>query len=256
MRIVVTLSFLAAVWALLPACGGAAIEDVLPACGANTCGRCADGLVAHDTCTSGKWSCSCVPPVDGGQCAAAPTCGPDENQFATEALCRQNSTNACHANSICGSTVWCAKRHTPNDDAVWPPSATTFVATDEGGGFVPSPPPGSACKMGEAHFTYTRSSHVLVWQVCDSNVAPYVVRSSSRALSQQEASNVESAMSALTVTTDTNRCGADKSVLWVSVTTPNGTKKYLDSFYVCNQQGTYVDNIDGVFSVLRKAAGP
>jgi len=62
-------------------------------------------------------------------------------------------------------------------------------------------------------------------------------------------------MVALTVTTGTD-CGADKPILRVQVTTPQGTTEYMDSFYECmGGDNIYVDNIDGVFTVLRQLAG-
>lgn len=250
-----TVFVLAGVWALLPACGGVAVTDVLPACGADTCGKCANGTVNQDSCSaSGKWTCSCVP-VE--QCGAAPTCGLDENQFASAALCAQSGATSCRAQTICGTTIWCGQRR-PGPDVVWPATATGFTADDDGGGFVPSPPPNSSCATGEAHYTYTRATQLLAWRVCDTSGAPYVMRSGSRVLGANERAQVEAAMSELTVAQAMSGCGADKPALSVTVTKASGSTRYLDSFDSCTREsgGPYVDHIDGLFSALRSIASP
>jgi hypothetical protein len=48
--------------------------------------------------------------------------------------------------------------------------------------------------------------------------------------------------------------GADKQTLTLTVTTARKETTYLDDFYSCQKQGIYVQNIDGVLSLVRALA--
>ena len=190
-------------------------------------------------------ACGAVPIL----CDGIPTCNPGDSQVGGQSDCPAGAP--CYSRSVCGTTIWCVGDVHPTPAPVWPATATVLVATDEGGGFVQSPPAGSQCMESEAHFTFTRASRELTWQVCNTATIPYAFKKGSRILSMNDAKSVDLAMSAVTVTTSPNNCGADKSVEWITVTSGSGTQKYLDSFYACEKKGIYVDNIDGVFGVLR-----
>lgn len=178
-----------------------------------------------------------------------PQCDPSDTRLTSQADCPPGS--GCYSREACGSTVWCASG--PAVDPIWPPTATKLVAVNEGGGFVANPPPGSPCAIDGAKFTFTPSTRHLAWELCNSTATPYAIVKGQRTITVGEAGTIDAAMSKLVIV-NTNTCGADKPSLWVSVTTPSATAKYLDSFYACNKQGSYVDEIDGVFSVLRPLA--
>jgi hypothetical protein len=134
---------------------------------------------------------------------------------------------------------------------IWPANATKVVAVNQGGGFGAQGPAGAACRFqGEGSYTVTVADKQLVWKVCQAFVAPtYTYREGTRTLDDGEFDRVLAALGKVQLTTRTS-CGADKASLSLRVTTPAGEKEYLDSFYLCAKQGIYVDEIDGVFSVL------
>lgn len=261
-------------------------------CGANACGACQDGFVNRDTCSGGSWKCSCVP-REGGvrQCTAAPACAPGDQEIEVGAVCPPRAT--CYAQTTCGATIQCASmpdqcKAIPVCDlgdeevgppacatgggcyqraacgisilcsraSVWPTDAIKLVATDDGGGFVPTPPPGSACKDGEAQFTFTVANGMVSFKTCNTNVTPYAFKTGTLVLSPTDAQAVKAAAAGLKVATKTS-CGNDKSQLTVDVTAASsGTKKYYDSFYSCLGQGVYVDGMDALFGKLRSLTNP
>ncbi|MBK6691451.1 MAG: hypothetical protein IPG50_04510 [Myxococcales bacterium] len=182
-------------------------------------------------------------------CAAYPSCKPGDVQVTGPITCPSVTPNCNYTQSMCGATIWC---HVQSSPPVWPSNASKLVAVNEGGGFVPTPPPGSKCKLGETRFTFNRATRVLDWQICDSNVTPYAMKSGLRTLSTVEAADVDATLSGVSIYTGTS-CGADKPLMWMEVSSPGqGTKKFYDSFYSCNGLGTYVDNIDDVFAKLQE----
>jgi hypothetical protein len=80
------------------------------------------------------------------------------------------------------------------------------------------------------------------------------VRSGSKALSSDNLAALRTSLGALVV--DASGCGADKPMLVLDVSTATTTVRYKDSFYACGHEDgvTYVDHIDGVFSLLGQLA--
>lgn len=144
-----------------------------------------------------------------------------------------------------------------SDDGIWPASATNLAADTPGGGFAPSPPPGSACATGEAHYTLDRKTHVMTSDRCApgaTSTDPYQRIKNTRTLDATQEATIDKAMNGLVVSHST-ACGADKPDYYVTVTTPKGATSYYDSFYICNGGGKiYVDNIDDVFAAFQALA--
>ncbi len=140
---------------------------------------------------------------------------------------------------------------------VWPSDATTLVAQDHGGGFTPPPPAGSSCGFGAAKYTLNVASKKVSWEVCvfiDWNT-PMSKKTGTTSLSAAQLDKINKAMDDVEVTHE-DICGADKPMLTLSVSsTSQGTKTYKDSFYSCQKDGTYVTNIDGVFTAFREVTG-
>jgi hypothetical protein len=150
---------------------------------------------------------------------------------------------------------------TPDADVgtpIWPSNAQTLVADSPGGGFTPTPPPGSNCAYGKLHFTLTVATGAFSFERCVPGATfsdPLTLVTGSRTLTPAEAATIDAAMNALTPPKNTTNCGADKPSYTVTVTTPASAATYYDSFYVCNGGGrTYLDNIDGVFSAFETLA--
>ncbi|HEY1532395.1 MAG TPA: hypothetical protein VGF76_00200, partial [Polyangiaceae bacterium] len=70
-----------------------------------------------------------------------------------------------------------------------------------------------------------------------------------------EFQSVITAVKGVSISTRTD-CGADKPTEKLQISTPDGTKEYLDDFYACTKQGVYVSNIDAVSVVLYNLAFP
>lgn len=142
----------------------------------------------------------------------------------------------------------------PAPAAVWPADATKLVAENRGGGFGLRSPPGSACERGAALYTLAVATRVLQYKVCvEMRPMPSVWGEGMKVLSESDYAQVDAAMKKVVVTTRM-ACGADKPTVLLKVTSPAGELEYLDSFYVCNKQGTYVDNIDEPLRVLASLA--
>lgn len=141
--------------------------------------------------------------------------------------------------------------------AIWTSDATEAVVEDDGGGFVGSPPAGSACGYGVASYTFTVADGKLAWHVCNTTPAtqgaPFTFVDGSRILNAGEVDMLVTALRAVVPSTSTI-CGADKSERLLTITRPSGTDVYLDDFYVCQHRGVYVSGIDGVFSVAHSLA--
>jgi hypothetical protein len=137
-------------------------------------------------------------------------------------------------------------------DSIWPASATKLVASVSGG-FMAPPPAGSTCQLSQQKYTLDVASKTLAWEVCERTAAgPYAMTKGSKVIGAADYAAVDAAMDALTISKG-DICGADKPYEKLEVTTPAGTKTYIDSFYSCQGNGTYVDNIGGVFAALRDA---
>jgi hypothetical protein len=157
--------------------------------------------------------------------------------------CGDNASNACAYK--CGMPV---------PQPVWPSSATKLVAQSSSG-FAPPPPPGSNCQIGRQKFTLDVGTRQLAWETCEraSAGAPLLMVSGAKKITTADLAAINAAMNAVTITT-ADICGADKPMMHLEVTTPAGAITYTDSFYSCQGNGPYVDNIGGAFGALRDAA--
>lgn len=131
-----------------------------------------------------------------------------------------------------------------------------IILEDHGGGFGPSPPPGSDC-TGGAKYSLTVSTRALSWEVCEMGQypQPWKLLKAQRTLTTTELASLATAMRQVVVSGATNTCGADKPLLTVTVVTPKYGQEYTDSIYQCQGQGKiYVDGIDGAFSAVSALA--
>ena len=138
--------------------------------------------------------------------------------------------------------------------AIWPADATKLVAKLSGG-FMPPPPAGSTCSNGQ-EYSLTLATRKLSWANCDFNGSlPRHMKTGVVTLTNAELAKIHAAMNAVEIATS-DSCGADKPFETLTVSSPAGDKKYVDSFYRCNRgDNVYIDNIGGVFGALRDAAG-
>lgn len=131
---------------------------------------------------------------------------------------------------------------------------TGLVAKDEGGGFVPQPPPGSECPMGMELHDVDLKTRAVHEEYCDSVIPnqPYKLKKLDRTLTDQEFADLESALKVARVVSPQN-CGADKSLVQLTVRTGTSqTVTYTDSFYSCQGKGPYADGLDGVLAAFLK----
>ena len=135
-------------------------------------------------------------------------------------------------------------RTTGTDTAIWPSNATQMVIRNAGGGFVGPAPTGSECQSGEASFTLTVATRNLAWEKCQTSAGdPYTLVKGERTFKNAQVDGLNTALQGVALSTETG-CGADKSSLSLTVTTPTGEHEYLDDFYACNKTGTYVSGLD------------
>ncbi len=121
-----------------------------------------------------------------------------------------------------------------DEQSIFTSDVKVLVAENEGGGFAPPAPPGSECIIGAAKYTLTVASRQFDWKQCrSSGLDPYKLAQGSRLLDATEFKNLSQALSNLKVV-KADGCGADKPVLTMTITTSQGTQKYMDSFYGCN----------------------
>lgn len=160
----------------------------------------------------------------------------------------------CTAQNACkwSCTPW------PPVNTIWPADASTLVVKTNGGGFTPPPAPGSTCAMGAQKYTLNVATRKLDWTFCDFTdwQTPMHNKTGSRTLTVAELGQVNDAMNNVVLAQE-DICGADKPMLEFTVSSASqGTKTFRDSFYSCmGGSHTYVDNIDGVFSVMRDLSG-
>ena len=136
---------------------------------------------------------------------------------------------------------------------IWPADAISLHATSSSG-FVPQPPEGSDCSAGAAEYELNIASGKLEWTLCivDDWETPWLQSSGSRILTTAELETIDEVMNGLSIY-EGDMCGADKGMLTVQVATPEGISTYHDNFYSCHgDDKVYVENIDSVFSALRK----
>ena len=145
----------------------------------------------------------------------------------------------------------------PMNTSPWPLNATELIAIDSGGGFQPPAPAGSQCQpSGAMTYQLAVAGPLLTWDGCasatDGDGGNQLVHGE-RDVNQSEYDTVTNALAQLRLSTATD-CGADKSEEKLQILTPDGEQDYFDSFYACENEGAYVDNIDGVFAALRALA--
>jgi hypothetical protein len=137
---------------------------------------------------------------------------------------------------------------------IWPSNAQALIADSPGGGFTPTPPPGSSCAYGKQRYTLQVATGAFSFERCVPGATfsdPLTLVTGARTLTPAEIATIDAAMNALTPPKDVSTCGADKPTYKVTVTTPVSATNYFDSFYACTGGGKlYVDNIDGVFSAF------
>jgi hypothetical protein len=121
--------------------------------------------------------------------------------------------------------------------SVYTAAVTKIVLADQGGGFVGPPPrPGAPCITGAGRFTVGIEDHTLDWEVCTWRAAgDYAKDIGMRTLSGAEWSALEPKLAGLTVGKG-GACGADKSIVELTVTTAAGDLTYGDSFYGCTAE--------------------
>ncbi len=201
-----------------------------------------DKLSFSRTANGATWSQSLSKEIS--YCAAATDC---DGQGLIHPMCLGGWT--------CSTANTCAFKCgvLPVDTSLWPASATKLVAESPGGGFTPPPPPGSTCAIGKQKYTLDRATKVMTSEICGLSGGKLTVKTATATITSSELGQITKAMNKVTIAT-WDMCGADKPLLSITVTTPDGDKKYTDSFYRC-QGGdrTYVDNIDGVFRAMRDA---
>jgi hypothetical protein len=134
---------------------------------------------------------------------------------------------------------------------VWSSAATGFVA-ERGWGY--GPPPPAQCSYSD-RYTFTTADRQLTWSRCwFDGAGGATLGQGHRILTDSEWQSVLSALEQVVLTVHPNACGADKSEESLVVSTPAGETKYLDFFYACQKRGTYVDELDGVFTALEPLA--
>jgi hypothetical protein len=139
----------------------------------------------------------------------------------------------------------------PTDDIV-PATAKKIVAQSSGGGFTPPPPPGSTCAIGAQKYDLDLTTRKVAYETCKfvDWSTPLTKQTGSKTLTVAQVASIVAAGNAMEITTE-DICGADKPMLTVTV----DQKVYKDSFYACMGNGTYVDNIGGVFQAFQAAVG-
>lgn len=143
---------------------------------------------------------------------------------------------------------------TTTGDSVWSSCVTVLTADDEGGGFVPTPPPGSTCASGAAHYEYDVDAAAIHWSRCRQGATakdPYTTVSGVYGVSASDAKAIASAAANVRVSS-LQSCGADKPLLTLSVTTPAGEQTYEDEFYACNTNKVAVSNLDELLATFDK----
>lgn len=138
---------------------------------------------------------------------------------------------------------------------IWAENATKLTAQSSGGGFAPPPPPGSSCARGAQKYTLDIASRELSYERCEASAAgPFAKKTGTKTLSAKDARSIVDVARAASIVTDRDICGADKPMVSVSLVTPSGTKRYLDSFYACRKGSTpYADGLDAILHAMADA---
>ncbi len=172
----------------------------------------------------------------------------------------------CMGGWVCGGGInnqssnqcgWKCGVFPPPSNDIYPADATNLVAQTSGGGFTPPPPAGSTCALGAAKYSLDVATRKVTYETCKfvDWQTPLTKQSGTKVLTTAQLAAITTAAKAMTLAT-ADICGADKPMLTVTVTSPSqGNKTYKDSFYACQDDGTYVNDIDGVFAAFRDAVG-
>jgi hypothetical protein len=135
---------------------------------------------------------------------------------------------------------------------VWSSEATKLVAEQDGFGFGPPMPP--QCAIA-ARYTFTVGDRQLLWAACKPQPGgEWKFSEGNRILNEAQWQDVAEALARVVLTRHPDGCGADKADRSLTITTPAGENRYLDSFYACGKKGNYVDSIDGVFDAFAPLA--
>ena len=134
------------------------------------------------------------------------------------------------------------------------------VLENHGGGFRPSPPDGSDC-MGEASYALDLQTGDLDYTVCDISFtdlpSPWKKRSGNLTLDAEQLAQAAAALAMMKMTSEDEACGADKSLLTITVHNSDQAATYTDNFYSCSDiPGRFVSDIDAPFNVLRPIVQP
>lgn len=137
--------------------------------------------------------------------------------------------------------------------SVWNSSVTMLEAQDQGGGFVPQPPPGSTCMVNAKKFTLTVASRGVAWTRCvGDGKAAYMETSGSRTLSETEFKNLLPLLENLRIVKPTGFCIADASMLTVKAATPLGTQDYVDDGFQCQVKDKPLLDRGTIYQVLTR----
>ena len=118
--------------------------------------------------------------------------------------------------------------------SVFSSSTSTLIAQDQGGGFVPQPPPGSTCTVNAKKFTLTVATRAVAWTRCvGDGKSAYMETSGNQTLSETDFKNLVPLLENLRVVTPNGGCIADASMLSVTVKTPLGSQDYVDDGFQC-----------------------
>jgi hypothetical protein len=158
---------------------------------------------------------------------------------------RSNVLFALLALAACSGAPGPTDASTPSDAGsnLWPVGATRVNAT-EGAGFGPIGCNDGGFNALETLWSLSLPDGALTRTQCGAVTVD-------RTLTASELARFDTAMRALALPTQQG-CGADKGTLTLALTTPDGPRRYVDSFYACNKEPgvIYVDNIDPVFTAL------
>jgi hypothetical protein len=175
-------------------------------------------------------------------CLSASDCAP---QTALARSCATTSFT-CSIQNTC--SVVC---NGPAD--ILPGNALRIEGRSSGGGFAPPAPAGSTCALGQTSYALDLQTRIFTWSTCDFTApdAPLALTSGTRTITNAELGRLERAARQSKISS-ANICGADKPLVSVTVQDPSGSKTYLDDFYSCQKNGTYLENIDVVMTALRQ----
>ena len=109
---------------------------------------------------------------------------------------------------------------------IWPSTATKLRAESSGAGELPEAPPGSNCRLGDAKYELDPLTRSLTYSRCTYGEGkPWRLERGETKLSKDAFGKVDDALKALSMS-KSDRCGADKELGTIKISTPAGTKEY------------------------------